>query len=84
MHGWIETQQKHAWNPSAPAKHQIAEIFVFRQKQPLLMLRACHDLGVGRRGCYFCHVDDIMPTTAQPPHQGGIHALVDEPAHGQP
>jgi hypothetical protein len=25
-----------------------------------------------------------MPTTAQPPHQGGIHALVDEPAHGQP
>jgi hypothetical protein len=25
-----------------------------------------------------------VPSAAQPPHQRGIHTLVDEPAHGQP
>ena len=78
----IDAQQHGSGYAGATAEHKIAEILVPGQQQPILRLRHFKDCCVARRRRNFRRVHDVMPRRAQAHHKPGVHALVDEPAHG--
>lgn len=65
-----------------PAKDKIAKVFVFCEQQLAIVLCAPNDLNIGIRWADLGHVDDLMSGAAQPSDQSGVHAFVNEPAHG--
>jgi hypothetical protein len=63
------------------SKSQIAEIFVFGQQYPIFLVRAFHDLGIGRPRRNVGHVNDVVPKVAQLLNKGHVNAFIDQPAH---
>jgi hypothetical protein len=77
----IDAKQNNARNGTALAKHQIAEILVFRQQQPIFRASSPYSFGIGYRRGDLRSVDDVMSRRAQMRYQSGIDTFIGEPAH---
>lgn len=82
MHRRIDAQQNNSRHLATATKDKIAEIFVFGQQQPAILMRTCQHDGIACRRRDLGHIDDIVPSRAQSRDQGCVHAFINKPAHG--
>ena len=60
----VDPQQHEARNATAPPEHQIAEILVFGQKQPIIRPGTRQHGRVAFRRREFGHIDDVVARSA--------------------
>ena len=78
----VDAKQDNARNCAALAEYQIAEVLVFRQKQPAFRVSTRYQLSVNNRGCNLGGVNNVVAYGTQMQHQSRIDAFIGQPAHG--
>ncbi len=79
---WVDPKQYDTGNRLAAAKHQIAEVLIFREQEPTLYLRLNQNLCVGRRRRSLGRRGNVVSRSTQVPHQTGVDTFIGQPTHG--
>lgn len=61
----VDTQEHDTGDRLRLSEYQVAEIFVFRQQQPIFVARKIHDPRVSHIRCEIGHVANVVPRLTQ-------------------
>lgn len=79
----ITTHQYNPRNSLPSAKDEIAEILVFGEKNPLLVLRKLDHIGIIQASRSFGNIKHIVAVSSKEFDQRRRNTLVSQPAHVQ-